>query len=496
MALTTLSVKKGLQAVQLTYDGEGLRIEGDNTAAKRPKAPRTCFCIPLPPPKASDPLLLPISNLNLLNVEYGTSNMLRISALIPDMPADDESPVTLYNLAYSIDPQDAQKAKEFSNEIMKQAYKDIKQGMRLKVLINPFGGQGKAKSIFERQVKPVFEAAKCTVDVQFTERQGHGVDIAKEIDIEAFDSIVTVSGDGVIHEVINGFLQRPDAREAIRKLPLGVIPGGTGNALSVSLLGEKAGFDPQYTALQVIKGKPMAFDLCSVTYDDHRYFSFLSQNYGITAYADLATEHMRWMGDSRTVVGLMQQIFGKQTYAMEAAMDVVEADKSQLAKNYRSAYNKTEVPKTAADEYIDGQVVDTIPPLSEPVPKDWTIIKDDISVFLTSKVPWLARGMLTHPYCMPNDGLLDMMLIKKGASIGSQLAVFGEVDKGTHVGNKIVDYYKVKAFRLTPITKDPKKANYVAIDGEHAPAKPFQVEVHPSLGFVLSLEDRYRSTAN
>ena len=34
----------------------------------------------------------------------------------------------------------------------------------------------------------------------------------------------------------------------------GPIPGGTGNALSVSLLGEKAGFDPQYTALQVIKG--------------------------------------------------------------------------------------------------------------------------------------------------------------------------------------------------------------------------------------------------
>lgn len=87
-----------------------------------------------------------------------------------------------------------------------------------------------------------------------TERQGHGIDIAKEIDINAFDSIVTVSGDGVIHEVINGFLQRPDAREAIRKLPLGVIPGGTGNALSVSLLGETAGFDPQYTALQVIKG--------------------------------------------------------------------------------------------------------------------------------------------------------------------------------------------------------------------------------------------------
>jgi hypothetical protein len=43
---------------------------------------------------------------------------------------------------------------------------DVKQGKRLKVLINPFGGQGKAKLIFERQVKPIFEAAKCFVDVQ------------------------------------------------------------------------------------------------------------------------------------------------------------------------------------------------------------------------------------------------------------------------------------------------------------------------------------------
>lgn len=92
-----------------------------------------------------------------------------------------------------------------------------------------------------------------------TERQGHAIEIAKEINIEKFDTIVTVSGDGVIHEVINGFLQRPDAREAIRKLPLGVIPGGTGNALSISILGEKAGFDPQYTALQVIKGAQSSF---------------------------------------------------------------------------------------------------------------------------------------------------------------------------------------------------------------------------------------------
>lgn len=146
------------------------------------------------------------------------------------------------------------------------------------------------------------------------------------------------------------------------------------------------------------------------------------------------------MGDTRTVVGLMQQIFGRKTYAMEAAMDVVESDKPELANTYRAEFNKSKDPKSFSDEHGDGQVVDTIPPLSEPVPKNWTVVKDDISVFLTSKVPWLARGMLTHPYSMPNDGLIDMMLIKRGASIGDQLAVFGKVDKGTHVNSEIVSH--------------------------------------------------------
>lgn len=43
---------------------------------------------------------------------------------------------------------------------------DIQEKKRLKVLINPFGGQGKAKRIFESKVRPVFDAAQCTVDVQ------------------------------------------------------------------------------------------------------------------------------------------------------------------------------------------------------------------------------------------------------------------------------------------------------------------------------------------
>jgi sphingosine kinase len=147
------------------------------------------------------------------------------------------------------------------------------------------------------------------------------------------------------------------------------------------------------------------------------------------------------MGDTRTIIGLLQQIFGGKSYAMEAALDVVQSDKTGIAENYRVEYDRSDQPK-ASDDGRDGQVIDSIPPLSEPVPKGWTVVNSDICVFLTSKVPWLARGMLTHPYCMPNDGLLDLMMIKKsGTSIGSQLGVFDAVEKGTHVNSKIVSQY-------------------------------------------------------
>lgn len=109
-----------------------------------------------------------------------------------------------------------------------------------------------------------------------TEHQGHAIQIAKELDINAYDVVVTVSGDGVIHEVINGLLQRSDAREAMKSVSLGAIPGGTGNALLISLLGEKRGFDPYFTALQVIKGRDYRDQRVLVSYInsiyDIRYF--------------------------------------------------------------------------------------------------------------------------------------------------------------------------------------------------------------------------------
>ena len=44
--------------------------------------------------------------------------------------------------------------------------------------------------------------------------------------------IVVVGGDGSFYEVLNGIFARPDWRDVFQKVPLGIIPSGSGNGLS------------------------------------------------------------------------------------------------------------------------------------------------------------------------------------------------------------------------------------------------------------------------
>jgi len=46
-----------------------------------------------------------------------------------------------------------------------------------------------------------------------------------DIDLRNYDAMVAVGGDGTLHEVVNGLLQRQDGQ----KLPIAFVPNGSGN---------------------------------------------------------------------------------------------------------------------------------------------------------------------------------------------------------------------------------------------------------------------------
>jgi len=81
---------------------------------------------------------------------------------------------------------------------------------KILALLNPFGGMGLAPRKYN-VAKEILDVAHIEITLKETERAGHAFDILKnEVQPGQFDGIMTISGDGLIHESINGAMSRPD----------------------------------------------------------------------------------------------------------------------------------------------------------------------------------------------------------------------------------------------------------------------------------------------
>ncbi|KAK3839794.1 MAG: ATP-NAD kinase-like domain-containing protein [Linnemannia gamsii] len=176
---------------------------------------------------------------------------------------------------------------------------------RILLLVNPNGGVGKAKRISDTVVKPMLQHSGLVVDEQYTEYGKHAIEIANKLDLNKVDSLVVVSGDGVLHEVINGLLSRPDWDQA-RKTSIGIIPAGSGNAIGTSI----GTISPIVATLAVIRGETSKLDIFSLSQlNKPRIYSMLSFSWGMMADSDIESDKYRWLGPLRfEVAGLIRMI--------------------------------------------------------------------------------------------------------------------------------------------------------------------------------------------
>ena len=69
----------------------------------------------------------------------------------------------------------------------------------------------------------------------FAERANDARDHVRTLHLSNYDAIVIISGDGLCYEVLNGIMSREDREKAL-KMPLGIVPGGSGNALAAGIM--------------------------------------------------------------------------------------------------------------------------------------------------------------------------------------------------------------------------------------------------------------------
>merc|ERR1712096_381433 len=96
----------------------------------------------------------------------------------------------------------------------------------LAVIVNPNAGLKKGEGNLAK-CKRVWDAAGINVNIWKTTHAGHAREMARDNDLDGLDALCVIGGDGSIHELVNGLLARKDGR----MLPVGFLPGGSGNSI-------------------------------------------------------------------------------------------------------------------------------------------------------------------------------------------------------------------------------------------------------------------------
>ena len=318
----------------------------------------------------------------------------------------------------------------------------------LQVIINPVSGKKQAAKIFER-VRPLLDKSYLKYSVKETASSKDIETFVGNLNLSEVDGLIIVGGDGTVSNAIAGLMSRSDWEQAI-KLPFGIIPAGTGNGLSKSLLElSKEAYAPLNAAFLIAKGKQQSLDLAAVKQNNQQYYSFLSLAWGLVSDIDIESEKLKFLGSLR--------------FDLYALMLIC------LLRTYKGKFSFIPHPDC---KNLDRQGISQ--------QKEWYVVEDDFIFLWAMNVPWAAWDMNVTPHAQLNDGAMDVLVMRKGTSRLELLKALLRCGKGEHLDLPHMEYYKVRSFRLEPLTKK----GLLVVDGELVDYLPIEMQVIHGLALV------------
>ncbi|XP_061567577.1 sphingosine kinase 1-like [Cololabis saira] len=418
-------------------------------------------------------------------------------------------------------------------------YTELRRPCRTMILVNPHSGRGQALQLFTGHIQGMLKEASVPYKLFITEHQNHARELVRKADLSQWDALVIMSGDGLLFEVINGLMEREDWQEAIQ-IPLGILPGGSGNALAASVH-HYSKSPPAWNeelllscGFMLCKGLVGSLDLVSIRLaSKQRLFSFLSLAWGFVADVDIESEKYRHVGAIRFLMGTLVRLASLRVYQGRLAyLPVKEAPKpprgstnanhppstpqhpslcsslpcqlipknspkqssrhggigtnsnrNTIANSSSSAITNKR-PETQNDNETAAAADSLLPDLDQPVPEGWTVVKEeDFVLVLAIYQSHLAEDLWTVPGAMADDGLIHLFYVTAGISRPALLRLFLAMERGAHLacGCPHLVYEKVKALRLEPTSPQ----GMITVDGEMVEYGPVQAQIHPSMARLI-----------
>eukprot|EP00536_Pseudo-nitzschia_multiseries_P003328 jgi/Psemu1/252532/estExt_Genewise1Plus.C_510017 len=329
---------------------------------------------------------------------------------------------------------------------------------RLLVIVNPYSGKKTGVQVYETILLPMLEQAGISHDCLVTTHSRHAEERMKKQssksdfkDISAYNGIVLVGGDGIIHEVMQGINGRSDRDEILKKIKLGAIGAGTSNGFSASLAhASKENHSPLDSAFMIAKGMTSWIDLSRYETKSMSYMSFLTFSWAMIADIDIESECIRWAGFLRMDIwGVVRVLFLRKYRARFSYLPPTEEKKNQK-----------------------------LPPLEQSLTdcEGWVTCEDEFIVFWVSQVTHAGEQMFHAPPCKLIDGIFHIMIVRGNVSRLRLACILLSMEHGGHYGMNGVEFVKCSAYRLQPITG----GSFNNLDGEIIESGPVQASVLPS----------------
>jgi len=287
--------------------------------------------------------------------------------------------------------------------------------MNLALVVNPHAGNKHGLKAAHR-VSDILKENGHETHLLISEFPGNTIDIASSIDVELFDGLLAVGGDGTLFEVINGLLKNKNEL----KIPLGQIPVGTGNSFIKDL-----GVSTEDDAVKaILSGNFREVDLGEFTYSggSHYFINLLGTGY-VSNVAYRAKKY-KLLGSLSYILGVLEELIVLKAVDIELTID------GKLIKR------KAVFTEICNSRYTGGD-------------------------------------MLMAPGAKIDDGLLDIVVLNK-VSRRKLLSLFPLLFKGEHVNDAVVEVFRGREILLkaeAPLMLTP--------DGETFGDTPIDVRVHP-----------------
>lgn len=276
--------------------------------------------------------------------------------------------------------------------------------MKVLCIYNPQAGGGNSTTHLE-EVKQLFKKYKIDAEIVFTEHPKHSTQIVLETDFRKYQALIIAGGDGSFFNALNGYMQKPEDQ----RIPLAILPVGTGNSLSRDILGEEGKLEMFVKLLQ--NGKTKKYDIAKVENENQTFYYANMMGFGFINDVIETASHLKWLKSLAYTIGVIYNTIKLNTFDLTITIDGEE-------QNF-----------------------------------------DNVFVVISNS-KFTGGNYLIAPKAELNDGKLDLIILNKLSRI-NLLKTFPKIFDGSHIDSKFVDY--VQAEKISLRAKVPKN---LSPDGE------------------------------